>query len=293
MNKFLNISFLGGDQRQLRVITGFAHMGCSINLLGFEKATFPSDIRINHTSSPKECVHDAHVIILPLPYNSDDNVLNCPFSEKSFYITDIVSNITEKQILFAGRADSKLNALAKLYNVQLTDYANREELAVLNSIPTVEGAIEIAMSKTPYTLHGSRSMVLGYGRIGKLLARSLDALGSDVAVAARKHSDIAWIKAAGYTPVHFKNLEEHIGNCDIIFNTVPVKILNYKILSLISDTALIIDLASKPGGVDFESASSLRRNVIHALSLPGKVAPDTAGDIIMDTICNILEELGV
>ena len=293
MNKFLNISFLGGDQRQLRVISGFAKMGCNINLLGFEKAVFPSDIRINFTSSPKECIQDAHVIILPLPYNSEDNILNCPFSDKQYYITDIVPNISEKQIVFAGRVDSKLNALSELYNLQLTDYAHREELAVLNSIPTVEGALEIAMSNTPYTIHGSRSMVLGYGRIGKLLARSLDTLGSDVTVAARKHSDIAWIKAAGYTPVQFKNLEKHIGNCDIIFNTVPVKILNFKILSLISDNALIIDLASKPGGVDFDSAASLQRNVIHALSLPGKVAPETAGDIIMDTICNILEELGV
>ena len=293
MNKFLNISFIGGDKRQIRVISGFARMGCNIRTFGFENAVFPTGINAEFSGSVKECINNADIIILPLPYNTGENVLNNAFSDKKIYISDIISNISEKQILFAGRADNRLKALAELYNIKLIDYTEREELSVLNTIPTVEGAIEIAISKTPHTLHGSRSIVLGHGRIGKLLARALSALGSYVSVAARKHSDLAWIKATGYTPIQFNNLEDHIGNYDIIFNTVPVMVLDYKMLSKIPDTSLIIDLASRPGGVDFETADSLKKNVIHALSLPGKVAPDTAGDIIKDTICNILEELGV
>ena len=293
MNKFLNISFIGGDQRQIRVISGFSKMGCNIKTFGFENATFPSGINVNFSGSAKECIAGADVIILPLPYNTGEDILNNTFSDTKIYISDIVSNISEKQILFAGRVDNRLKALAELYNIKLIDYTEREELSVLNSIPTVEGAIEIAINKTPYTIHGSRSIVLGHGRIGKLLSRALYALGSHVSVAARKHSDLAWIKAAGFTPVQFKNLEDSIGNYDIIFNTVPVMILDYKMLSKIPDTSLIIDLASRPGGVDFKTAASLKKTVVHALSLPGKVAPDTAGDIIKDTICNILEELGV
>lgn len=67
-------------------------------------------------------------------------------------------------------------------------------------------------------------------------------------------------------------------------------ILDQEHLLALSDHALIIDLASNPGGVDFDAASAMGRRVIHALSLPGKVAPITAGDMIKDTICNILEE---
>ena len=70
-------------------------------------------------------------------------------------------------------------------------------------------------------------------------------------------------------------------------------ILDFKLLSKVRESSLIIDLASRPGGVDFETARNLGRKVIWALSLPGKVAPDTAGDIMKETIVNILEELGV
>ena len=293
MNKFLNISFIGGDKRQIRVISGFSQMGCNIKTFGFEDAVFPPEVNVDFSSSVKECINNADIIILPLPYNTGTDILNNTFSDKKINISDIISNISEKQILFAGRADSRLKALAELYNIKLIDYTDREELSVLNSIPTVEGAIEIALSKTPYTIHGSRCIVLGFGRIGKFLSSTLDALGAKVSVAARKYSDLAWIKAGGYTPIQFKNLEDDIGSYNIIFNTVPVMVLDYKMLSKIPDTSLIIDLASRPGGVDFETAASLKKNVIHALSLPGKVAPDTAGDIIKDTICNILEELGV
>ena len=67
-------------------------------------------------------------------------------------------------------------------------------------------------------------------------------------------------------------------------------IINGSMLRQLREDCLIIDLASKPGGVDFESAKRLGRNVIWALSLPGKTAPLTAGNIIRDTINNILNE---
>ena len=94
-------------------------------------------------------------------------------------------------------------------------------------------------------------------------------------------------------PTDPQELAEKIGECDIIFNTVPHCVLDFKALSVTKPNVLIIDLASRPGGVDFETAKELERRVIWALSLPGKVAPYTAGRIIKDTIMNIIEELGV
>ena len=110
---------------------------------------------------------------------------------------------------------------------------------------------------------------------------------------ARRHSDIAWIKSHGFDACRTQELAEKIGECDIIFNTVPHCVLDFKALSVTKPNVLIIDLASRPGGVDFETAKELERRVIWALSLPGKVAPYTAGRIIKDTIMNIIEELGV
>lgn len=148
------------------------------------------------------------------------------------------------------------------------------------------------MQETPYTIHSSNCLVIGYGRVGKVMAKTLSGLSAHTYVAARKYSDIAWIKANGYNPVPIKELGDSIGKFDIIFNTVPSLVLDFRLLPKINKDCLIIDLASKPGGVDFEVARDLGKKVIWALSLPGKVAPDTAGDIIKDTIVNILEELG-
>ena len=82
-----------------------------------------------------------------------------------------------------------------------------------------------------------------------------------------------------------------MADCDVVFNTVPDKIIGGNEL-LTAKNTLIIDLASKPGGVDMEKAKDLGVKVIWALGLPGKVAPVTSGNIIKETILNIFSELG-
>lgn len=294
MNKQLKISFIGGDLRQIRVINRFAEEGYSVNIFGFEEC---EDISFESRVNVKETVFDAicgaDIIILPLPFTIGQEIINMPFSKNTVYVSDIIRKISSEQILFVGKADEQITALSELYNIHLVDYMAREELAVLNAIPTAEGAIEIAMREMPITIHSSNCLVLGYGRIGKALSSALKGLGANVTVAARKFSDYAWIKANDCKAADISKLSEIIGEYDIIFNTVPNKILDFKCLSGVKDDSLIIDLASRPGGVDFETAKELNKRVIWALSLPGKSSPATAGDIIKDTITNILEELGV
>lgn len=134
---------------------------------------------------------------------------------------------------------------------------------------------------------------MGYGRIGKILSRMLHGLGANVWVEARKYADLAMIEGHGYEPLSLGELKNVIGEFDIIFNTVPSLILDEALLKRVHPDTLIIDLASKPGGVDFESAKLMGIKVIWALSLPGKISPVTSGIIIKDTIMNIINELEV
>ena len=170
------------------------------------------------------------------------------------------------------------------------DYFEREELAVKNAVPTVEGAIQIAMEELPTTLFGSRVLVIGYGRVGRLLAHRLKGLGARVTVSARSFRDLAWIEAYGYCAEHTDQLAGWLCSYDLIINTVPAQVLGEAALEDVSSDCLIIDLASRPGGVDFESAAALGLKVIWALSLPGKVAPLSSGQIIRDTVYHILQE---
>ena len=115
-------------------------------------------------------------------------------------------------------------------------------------------------------------------------------MGAEVTVTARKYSDLAWAEIYGCHGIHTSSLKDCIRNFSLIINTVPAVILNEDILKEASAESLIIDLASKPGGVDFDTARRLGLKVVWALSLPGKVAPVSSGEIIASTILNILKE---
>jgi dipicolinate synthase subunit A len=149
------------------------------------------------------------------------------------------------------------------------------------------------MEEMPITLHNCNALILGYGRVGKTLAKALQGLGVNVYVEARMYADLAWIKSFGYKPVLLNELQTIVKDMDVLFNTIPTIILNNDILKALSSDCLIIDLASKPGGVDFDKAKEIGLKAIWALSLPGKVAPVTAAEFMRDTIYNIIEELGV
>ena len=129
------------------------------------------------------------------------------------------------------------------------------------------------MEETIKTLHSSNVLVLGYGRVGKILANMLKGLGANVYCEARKNVDLAWIKAYGYEPVTLRSLNENLNKFDIIMNTIPALILTEKELKYLKKDCLLIDLASNPGGIDREAAKKQGIKTIWALSLPGKVAP--------------------
>lgn len=149
------------------------------------------------------------------------------------------------------------------------------------------------MEEMPITLHNSKCLILGFGRIGKILSKMLFGIGAKVTVEARKYSDLAYIKSFGYEGIFLSKLTDIIKNFDLIINTIPCTVLNDEMLGRVNKDCLIIDLASKPGGLDIEKAKKQGIKAIWALSLPGKVAPITAGEIIKETIYNILSDLGV
>lgn len=162
-----------------------------------------------------------------------------------------------------------------------------------DAVPTAEGAIQIALEELPITLQGARVLVIGYGRLGRTLAPRLAGLGARVSVSARRWADLAWIEAEGYGVEHTGQLKGWLCGYDLVVNTVPARVLDEETLRDLKPGCLVIDLASKPGGVDFEAARRLGVRAIWALSLPGKTAPVTAGRAIRTAIYNILNELGV
>lgn len=289
MKKRMVFGVVGGDMRQGKLAELLAGDGHKVHMFGLEKL---QDLpNLPQAENLKEALK-ADCVILPLPVR-EDNGLNMPFSTQQCSLDELVKTLQPGQIVCAGMVPPYLALAAGEKGVKLYDYFAREELAVATAVPTAEGAIQLAMEELPVTISGARVLIIGYGRLGRTLAPRLAALGADLSVAARKYSDLAWIEASGWKPEHTEKLDEKLGRFDLIINTAPARVLNEKQLLELNKDCLCIDLASRPGGVDFETAAQLGVKVIWALSLPGKVAPVTAGKAIRDTIYNILQELGV
>lgn len=240
----------------------------------------------------KDCVNNAEIIILPLPYKTVDGCINAPYTSRCIKLDDILSLSEKCRVLFCGRADENIKNLCKEKGIDVYDYSIKPEFEILNAVPTAEGAIETAVRNTEHTIFGSRCLVTGYGRIGKALSERLKGLGADVAATARKTEDLAWIQARGIKAYNTCDIGYIIKDFDIVFNTIPYCILDAKAVNSAKNGGVIIDLASRPGGVDL-SAAKLRDGeitVISALSLPGKTAPKTAGEIISGIIKDIADK---
>ncbi|PWM45051.1 MAG: dipicolinate synthase subunit DpsA [Clostridiales bacterium] len=279
-------SVIGGDLRQIRVANGLFKDGFPVRIFGFEKY---EGIKLNIAGEKtlEKAITGAKYIILPLPCSTDSINLNAPFAEKEIKLEKIYKKASPGTVILGGKIP---NIPSFRRDLKIIDYFEREELQILNAIPTAEGAIQTAMEEYPKTIHDSDCLIVGYGRIGKVLASRLAGLGAHVSVSARKYSDLSWISTNGFTPCRTEGIAEIISGFDIIFNTVPAPVIGEKELTAAKQGALFIDLASKPGGIDFETARTLGVSTVWSLSLPGKVAPITAGDIIKQTILNIISQ---
>jgi dipicolinate synthase subunit A len=291
MNMELNVWVVGGDLRQARLAELLARDGHQVHTYALGRAP-----AVGHglVSAPDlGGVEQADLVILPLPVLRGEGLLNTPQEEMDLPLARVLDHLNPRQILCGGMVGPEAAALARARGLTLHDYFAREELAVANAVPTAEGAIQIALEELPITLHGARVLVIGYGRLGRLLAQRLSALGARVSVASRQFEHLAWAEAFGYGAEHTGQLAGWLCAYDLVINTAPSRVLGRAELEDLKEGALVIDLASKPGGVDLDAAAALGVQVVWALSLPGKVAPVTAGKCVKDTIYNILRELGV
>ncbi len=289
MLRDLKIAFIGGDLRQIYCAKKMAEKGFEVALYGFDCCK--CDIGMcTRCIQLTDVIEKADVIMLPLPASNDSVIINTPLSEKTVKLDRVLELSTSAKLVLYGGTNAKIEQHCKKNGINYVDYSRRDDFQILNAQPTAEGAIALAINEMKKTLWGSTALVIGYGRIGKLLSSYLCNFGAKVYASARKSEDLSWIKLSHSTPVHTNHIARVLPECDLILNTVPKTLLKDGLLELVKKDALIIDLASKPGGIDFKPAKSKGLNVIWALSLPGKTSPISAGEILADTASDIIEE---
>lgn len=285
------IAVIGGDARYLELIRQLEKsLHIKIRIVGFDKidqgyiGLMQSDL---HEIKPDEL--DA--LILPITGTDEKGNIETVFSDQHINLKkDWFQKLKKNTPVFTGIANDYLKEIAESAEIELISLLDRDDVAIYNSIPTAEGTIMMAMEHTDYTIHSSKVTVAGFGRVGHTVANKFSALGAEVSVAARSIYDLARINEMGLTAIPLDHLAEHSGSCDLLINTIPALIINQTVIEKLPAHTVIIDLASKPGGTDFDFARKRGIKAILAKSLPGMVAPKTAGKILADVIKQFLHE---
>ena len=271
----MNFCIIGGDSRNFFLAKELAREKHEVKLFGFDKLE-------NFKTCEKYCeiIKTSDIVILPIPFSKDNLCLYMPFSNTYIPIKEILYYL-ENKIIFVGNINKELTEILNTKNNKLIDFMKKEEFAILNTIPTAEATIEIIIKNTKKILQNSNCLIMGYGRIGKILAYKLQGLSAKITCMVTNKEEKAWAVVYGYEIVTIEDLQK---NCtkfkhyDIIINTIPKIIFKEELKELKKET-LVIDLASKPYGIDRKIVEKENINFIEALGLPRKISTNNISKI--------------
>jgi len=271
-NERIRIAVVGGDRRQELLTTLWQKDG--------RDAVWIRDAR------DLPALGAAGLTVFPTPMRRPDGTVG----ESGIPAEELLRLLPSGSIAVGGRVPEALRAFAAARGVTLLDYTEREDFAIPGALATAEAALALGLTELPITVQGSACLVAGAGRIGMLLARRLALLGAWVTVSARASRDLARIAADGLRPIPTADLAAHAGGFDLLYNTIPAVVFTEEVLSAMRPDALLFDLASSPGGVDWDAARALGRQARAVLSLPARYAPLSAAACLRDCIDHIWEK---
>ncbi|MDR1631141.1 MAG: hypothetical protein LBS36_13160 [Oscillospiraceae bacterium] len=277
---------IGGDKRQVYMPEYLISKGFDVILFGFDNQV--NEYAFHGTL--ETALSRADGVILPLPGSRDGTNINAPFSQNSITFADLLACVDNTKTVFGGMLPKEWVSALKTKGVVCHDYFASEELALLNAVPTAEGVVGTIIFNLPITVKDAKVAITGFGRCGAATAKALGALGAEITIVVRGSVAVAKAQIEGYHTCYLKDFAAAAGSFDAIVNTVPSLIIDRSILESMNPETPVIEIASAPFGVDFEAAQELKIKVIKEGSIPGRTAPKTAGKIISETICHILEE---
>lgn len=285
----IGVAVIGGDQRQFRVVEELANRVAWIRTYGLEGSW--DSPRVKMAEDLESAVSGVGVVLFPINAINSKGTIRTRDPERMIFLPeDFWTWLEPGTLVFTGSIPENIRDRIKRAAIRVVEYADCDQVAIPNAIPTAEGAIQLAMEAIPVTLYGNPCLILGYGRVAQALAKMLLGIGAEVYIAARNPIQLQRAAEAGCKAMHLKDLSEKIPMMWAIFNSIPAMVLPREIVSCVKKEAIIIDLASAPGGTDFDAATSHGIRSILALGLPGKVAPQTAGEILASTLPDLMEQ---
>ena len=271
--KKLKIAIVGGDDREQEIARLAGESGAEVRAFGFPwPESGIANVRL--AGSAAEALEHADIALMPIPGIATDGSIFA--TEKTIPDRELLSGMASGAHIILGTADGNLREASDALNITLHEYESDQELMLLRAPAIVEAAIKIIIENTRITIHQSPVCVVGLGNIGRVLARTLVALGADVTVAARNPVQRAYAYTLGAHAINLDELAGQAGGFPIILSTVPAPIVTREIIDRLPANALVMDLSAPPGGVDLGHVEASGRSAIWARAL-GRRAPVTVG----------------
>jgi dipicolinate synthase subunit A len=291
----LTIGMLGGDRREQEIARLAAATGATVRAHGFP---WPDEgiAGVTRLDDPAAVLKDARFALFPIPGIAANGALFAPTAAAPIVPTNaMLAGMAPLAHIILGWADQNLKAHADALGIKIHEYEWDRGLMLRRTPAIVEGLLRIVIENTAITIHDATVCVVGQGTIGAVLARYLVALGAHTHVAARNPEQRAAAFVAGATPHELAELPALATRLDMVFSTVPSRVVGVEVLERLPKSALLVDLAAPPGGIDFETAQRLGLKAIWGRGL-GSRAPVTVGasqwDGIRARIETILRDKG-
>jgi len=278
----MRFTVCGGDLRSVYLVRRLLSDGHSVQCFALDTADIPKECQCTALT---QALKDTQCVILPTPMLSA-GLLHAPFGSMPVSWETLLHALPRRIPIFGGSIGDSVITECAARGIYLTDLLSMEALAIKNAALTAMCAVQVILREIPFTLAQQPVLILGAGRIGKLLGLKLKALGAEVTVSSRREEDKAWCAALGLTPADTSALDPLLPHCRLLINTIPAQVLSQSRLALLPKETLLFELASRPGG--FPSGQDTP-TVIPCGGLPGKYAPQSAAVAIAETIYQLLE----
>ena len=277
------ITILGGDTRQIALVKQLKNKGYYVNSYGLSENEDKNNLKI--------FLKNSQIVIFPMPVSKNGEDLYTNLATKKVKLIEINREkfLNNKIIFTPGLKSDELESLKIEKNNTIFKYCT-EDFLVKNAYLTAKATIKIIKENIGLDLKNKKILICGFGRLGKELTKILKDNNQNLLVSARNEADLKKIKSLSIKYVNTNKIEE-TSDHDIIINTIPSLIFSENILKKTAKNALLIDLASNPGGVDKKAVKKLATNYIHALGLPGKFYPEESAKIIKDKILKTMASL--
>ena len=267
------VLIIGGDRRSYYLAMFLRKKGYDISCLDVPGA--PADICQEGIDYGR---YDT--IILPVPVTKDGKNINCP--HKVIDMDEIIGTLNRLNSLCGGVIPEQLVHACYEADVFCYDFMKDDQVAVKNAVATAEGAVMEAFLMSDKNIEGSKCLVSGFGRCGRVLADKLNCFGAEVTVMIRSEEAYKKVQSFGYRPMYFSDYKRCAESYDYCFNTVPAMVIGSDIIKHMPPDIVIIDIASKPGGCDFACLEKHGIKYRHSLGIPGRYSPEASGRILAE-----------